>query len=34
VCWAAQQPLADMTISPPNLETLFHKFYNVSLDAT
>jgi ABC-2 type transport system ATP-binding protein len=34
VCWAAQQPLADMTISPPNLETLFHKFYDVSLDAT
>ena len=32
VRWAAQQPLADMTISPPDLETLFRKFYDVSLD--
>ncbi len=32
VRWAAGQPLADMTISPPDLETLFRKFYDVSLD--
>jgi ABC-2 type transport system ATP-binding protein len=30
--WAGAQPLADMTISPPDLETLFRKFYDVSLD--
>jgi hypothetical protein len=32
VRWAAQQPLTDVTISPPDLETLFRKFYDVSLD--
>ena len=32
VRWAAGQPLADITISPPDLETLFRKFYDVSLD--
>jgi hypothetical protein len=34
VRWAAGQPLADMTISPPDLETLFRKFYDVSLDGS
>jgi ABC-2 type transport system ATP-binding protein len=33
VRWAAQQPLADMTISPPDLESLFRKFYDLSLDS-
>jgi ABC-2 type transport system ATP-binding protein len=32
VRWAAQQPLADITISPPDLETLFRRFYDLSLD--
>jgi ABC-2 type transport system ATP-binding protein len=31
VRWAAQQPLADITISPPDLETLFRKFYDTKL---
>jgi ABC-2 type transport system ATP-binding protein len=33
VHWAAQQPIADITISPPDLESLFRKFYDVSLDS-
>ena len=32
VRWSAEQPLADITISPPDLETLFRKFYDLSLD--
>jgi ABC-2 type transport system ATP-binding protein len=32
VRWAAQQPLKDVTISPPDLETLFRRFYDVSFD--
>jgi hypothetical protein len=27
VHWADQQPLADVTISRPDLESLFHKLY-------
>ena len=27
VRWAAQQPIDDMTIGPPNLESLFRRFY-------
>ena len=32
VRWAARQPLKDVTIRPPDLESLFRKFYDVSLD--
>jgi ABC-2 type transport system ATP-binding protein len=32
VRWAAGQELADMTINPPDLETLFRKFYDMCLD--
>lgn len=30
VQWAAQQPLADLCIGPPNLETLFRSYYNTT----
>jgi ABC-2 type transport system ATP-binding protein len=30
--WAAGQPLADITISRPDLEALFRQFYDMSLD--
>ncbi|MEX2307664.1 MAG: ABC transporter ATP-binding protein [Pirellulales bacterium] len=32
VRWATQQPIEDMTISPPDLETLFRKFYDLSFE--
>ncbi len=28
--WAATQPLADITIGPPNLETLFRRYYRMA----
>ena len=27
IAWAAGQPLADLTISAPDLETLFRRYY-------
>lgn len=27
VCWAATQPLEDLSLSPPSLESLFHSYY-------
>ena len=32
ICWAAQQAIEDMSISPPDLESLFRKFYESSLE--
>ena len=32
VRWAAEQPLDDITISQPDLETLFRKYYDVALE--
>jgi beta-exotoxin I transport system ATP-binding protein len=31
--WAAGQPLADVTISPPDLESVFHKYYRSAPEA-
>jgi len=29
-CWAAEQPIEDISIGPPDLETLFHQWYDVA----
>ncbi len=33
VQWAAKQPLVDMSIAPPDLDTLFRQFYTTEVDA-